>query len=629
MKRRLILVFWMGVASCLAQNAPKAPAAPAAPSTPAADTGKSSDSGTASGSKESTSAGSDNQFLGKNVPFLDMGTDVVTWDGKMWNISNNRLLRARFEKYLVSAESTEKEYAEYQKIITQIIDKLSPEHLTSRAVDEAWAMLPKASNYAIDANLCDSLANAVYSVWLAKNQVDRLEQANGNLDRERDLLSWNAEASVKDSSVNQYNPPNDKVGQTAWLKDREMERTIRMQPYTVRIAEVEAMMKANRLKKEASDLQSKVEFQALLMQFFLQRRFQHVVIGTRFYRVIFGDGDNKMRVGNETAKAISNFSGMPPTLGLLESMANEAMRDVAEGVEAFTFLVEKKEMAGATDRLAEAFAVGEYMPPIRQLPREKKRQALDFEQKSNQLISALEVRDYTRAEDLVKEMQAVARDFDTSKPMAAIETARTVSAMHLSKARVAAASGDRATLETELKAATEIWPRNPDLAKISGSIFNQADVQQQALSDLQRLIAQKNYRQIFDDKVRYIAATALFPDQQEQLRKILDDMQLVESGIIRANEIAKAGNYAGAWENVERVFQKFPEDNKLNQVRADLTTQASDFVRSLRTAQKLERNSQVGSSLAWYLKAQSLYPTSEFAGEGIQRMVSQVMPDRK
>ena len=41
----------------------------------------------------------------------------------------------------------------------------------------------------------------------------------------------------------------------------------------------------------------------------------------------------------------------------------------------------------------------------------------------------------------------LAKDFDESKPLAAIETARTVSGTHLAKARNAAVSGDKATLE--------------------------------------------------------------------------------------------------------------------------------------------------------------------------------------
>ena len=67
-----------------------------------------------------------------------------------------------------------------------------------------------------------------------------------------------------------------------------------------------------------------------------------------------------------------------------------------------------------------------------------------------------------------------------------------------------------------------------------------------------------------------------------------------------------------------RPFQKFPDDSKLNEMRADLTTQAADFVRTLRTAQDLEQKDEIGSSLAWYLKAQKIYPDSEFAQDGIQ-----------
>ncbi|MDQ3544956.1 MAG: hypothetical protein M3429_00325, partial [Verrucomicrobiota bacterium] len=265
---------------------------------------------------------------------------------------------------------------------------------------------------------------------------------------------------------------------------------------------------------------------------------------------------------------------------------------------------------------------------VRTLPREEKRQVLEFSQKNYQLISAVQVKDYQLAEKLVKELGKIAKDFDDSKPLAAIETARTVSAMHLAKARNAAVSGDRATLESELKAATEIWPRNPALADVSGLIFSQADVQQKALVDLDQLISQRNHRQIYNDKLRFIAAAALYPDRQEQLKKILDQMQVIETAIIQAGEIEKRGDYAGAWETIEKVYKDHPDDSKLNQMRASLTTEAAEFVRTLRTAEQLEEKDEIGSSLAWYLKAQKLYPASEFAQDGINRLVKRVLPEK-
>ena len=152
-------------------------------------------------------------------------------------------------------------------------------------------------------------------------------------------------------------------------------------------------------------------------------------------------------------------------------------------------------------------------------------------------------------------------------------------------------------------------------------------MQQKALVDLDQLISQHNNRQIYNDKLRFIAAAALYPERQEQLKKVLDQMQVIETAIIQAGEIEKRGDYAGAWETVEKVYKENPDDSKLNQLRANLTTEAADFVRTLRTAEQLEGKGEVGSSLAWYLKAQRIYPASEFAQQGIDRLVKKVFPE--
>ena len=76
------------------------------------------------------------------------------------------------------------------------------------------------------------------------------------------------------------------------------------------------------------------------MQLFLQRRFQHVLIGTRFYRAVFTDGDTKLELGKDAHDLFANSTGMPPTVGTMDSMANEVIRDVREGVQAFQYLLE-------------------------------------------------------------------------------------------------------------------------------------------------------------------------------------------------------------------------------------------------------------------------------------------------
>ena len=630
--KALLLFLVLGSAPLLCAQVPDAPAPTSAQ--PAAQPAAPS----ASTSSSSKSAQPGSSFLGKDLPVFNPGNEILSWDGKNWNVSNQRFFQARFEKYLNAPEETTAEDLQYQQILRAILTKLAPEHDSRTATLEAWRMLPQASNFTIDAHLCDAIADAVYSSWLATRAQDRLLAANQELLNQRKQYEWASQHT--DSTIFHSS------GKSAAAKEAKeaKEEDKRMAPYVLRLAEVNARIVANTTKREISEVQARVEFQALITQFFLQRRFQHVVIATRFYRHLFSDGntsfgsstsgkagDNKGGNGKSGSdKGMQELylkeTGMPLTVGVVDSLANEAMRDVKEGVEAYNFLLQKNEVESATKRLGESFLVGEYMPEIRTLAREKKRAALEFTQKGNRLLSALEVRDYALAESIVNDLEITAKDFDSSQPRAAIETARTVSAMHLAKAKNAAMSGDRATLESELREATTLWPRNPALAEVSGRIFSHADVQGKALADLDQLISQHNYRQIYDEKARFIAATAFDPERQKRLETVMQNMQQIETVLMRSTEIAKRGDNCGAWEGIERAYKQFPDDTKLNQLRANLSTEASDFVRAIRTAQQLEAKGQTGSSLAWYLKAQKLYPPSDFAQEGIARLVQKLLP---
>lgn len=620
---KLPLAFFASVGLAVAQ----VPDGPPAPSLPSPPTPAPAPAPAASGNQKPAESGG-SSFLGKDIPFLDPGSEIVQWDGKNWNITNNRIFEARFEKFLNAPAQTTENDQEYQATIEKIMEHLAPGRVTPSSMDEAFNLLAKASQFPEDANLCDSIAFQVYSAWQARKNNDRMVAANKNLEAERKRLEWNARMAAEGNLLSGPGASSKKEGLAAELqKQQQLKRDMEMQPILTRLAEINALLKANQLKKEVAELQVKIEFQGLIVTHFLQRRYQHAVIGSRFYRSIFADGDSQLRVGEDAKSLFSKTTGMPPTLGTLDSLANEIMRDVNEGVQAFKFLLDKGELESASKRLAETFLIGEYLPSVRTLSREDKRKALTFVRRANQLISAIEVKDFTLAEQLVKELNETARDSDTSKATAAIETARQIAAMHIAKARNAAVSGDKVTLEAELTAAAQVWPRNPDLKSVADKIFDQGDVQARALVDFDQLISQKNFRQIYDDRMRFIAATAMAPEKQEQLRSVLAQMQAIETAIIQAQEIEKRGDYAGAWESAEKAFRAYPDDNKLNQLRADLTTKAADFVRAIRQAEVLEERNQPGSSLAWYLKAQKEYQPSEFAKQGISRITKEILPD--
>ena len=650
-------------------------------------------------------------FIGRDVPAFDPGSEVMSYDGKIWNINNNRLLRARFEKYLNAPAATSEADVAYRQTIDRILDLLSPGKASPQNIETAFSLLKKASEYRDDANLCRTMSDAIHSARRSLETVAKLKRENTLLEKELGKAEWNNQMAAQNRLL--ATPGSTNISQLV-QENMKIERDARMATAKRKLSDIGQTIQNNKLRIATVELSTKGHLQALIMQYFATRRFEHVLIANRFYRAIYPDGDNSIEVykkmveslpvnkdagqakinaefdprvsgsqgvldqqtstgagadGKGTNVIINNNTGGGPartgssfaasgakfgvenigvesltggaavaaqtisklvsSLSQIDSLASEAIRDVNEGVDAYKFLLEEGELQSATERLAETFALGEYMPSVRLLSRDDKRRALEFTRKSNELLAALEVNDLTRAEKLVPELEEIAEDFDPSKPLAKIETAKTISAMHLAKARTAAVSGDKATMETELRAAAEIWPRNPALAEVGNTIFTQSDVQQQAMNDFDRLLQQNNHRQIFEDRMRFIAAASLYPEKQKQLAEVLEKMSMVEAAIMKAQEIANRGDAAGAWESAESAQKEFPDDNKLNQLRANLTTQASQFVQAINRAEELEKKDLPGSSLAWYLKARQIYPASSFAKAGIQRLGAKVLPDAK
>jgi tetratricopeptide (TPR) repeat protein len=268
--------------------------------------------------------------------------------------------------------------------------------------------------------------------------------------------------------------------------------------------------------------------------------------------------------------------------------------------------------------------IGEYLPRVRRVPAEKKFMVLDFTRDGNQLISCMEMKDYTKAEELVTKLLKLAKDFDASKPLAAINTAKTVSEMQLNKAKHALMQSDQKAATDALTAAVQTWPTNPRLKEFNEMTGKVADVKTQAVMDFDKLLGQKNYRQIFNDQGRYSAAVMDDTKRQQELADVLIKMNkllVISSG---ANTLLQQGDSIGAWETVEKAFKEFPEDAELSRMRSDLSVRASEFVSALQKAEQHEERRQIGSALAWYLKARIQYPRSSFASEGVNRQVEKL-----
>lgn len=569
------------------------------------------------------------QMVGNDVPYLDPTTDVFTFDGKSFNVNDNRVFRARFEKYVNAEEASSEVDIAYRGTLREILDTLSPHNRDNKKFPKAVALLQYASQFEQDARLCESLANAVYRVYLAQNTVGQLRTLNQELDKQRRQLDWNFDQWKEGGAGSRERKLSDDPNEDKASKAVDPVNAGHVQRYVQRIGEVEAERVANRAKMELSEIEAKLEFQALIVQFFLQRRFEHVVMGARFYTEFFKDGAGRLQFeeGSEVEQNFSKTIGFNPTITTLDAFANEAIRDVNQSVESFGFLLERGEIDGAMRQLQQAFVTGEYLPSVQSVPREKKREVLGYAQNSFQLVNAIEVKDYALAEQIVNEMKTQASDFDYSKPTAAIEGARLSSNMRIRTAKNAALKGDEEGYERNITAAAQIWPTNPVLKEQFDLIADSADLQQQAKLEFDRLLGTQSYRQIFNNKARFIAATVDDTERQEALNQIVGNIQEIETVMKQAETLAKAGNSHAAWEIVERTFQKFPDDVALSSKRSDLSTDVASFVKALKNAENLENRKQFGSSLTWFLSARQIYPQSEFAGEGISRVIDQILPE--
>ncbi len=558
---------------------------------------------------------------------MDPGSETVQWDGKMFSITNNRVFRALLETYLAAPEANGAEDQAYRDILENVTKYLSPNRPGGADLPNAVALLPAAAQYKADAKLCDSLANAIWGVWLAQKNVVQLRKTNEVMKQSITTMHFHAEhhgaplstrgpqpaGGGKGGGGNQNQSAQASAGQLGLVAE-----------YIKNIAEYEVKMKANELAMGLSQTSAKLEFQALMLQFAVQRRFEHVVMACRFYRSIFNNdpqGVLQLNKGSDAEKMFATSLGTSPTVGTLDSFANEMIGKVDTAVLAFDSLLARGDIASASQRISEAFMVGEYLPRVQRVPSTKKLLVLDFTRDSNQLISAMEVKDYTLAESLVNKMRAQAKDFDYSKPQAVIETARTVSDMHLNKAKVCAMKGDQNGSADALGEAAMMWPTNPKLKEFTNMIGINADVKTQAALDLDRLLSQRNYRQIYNDQGRYLAAVMDDAARQESLKKVLTDMNKVNLVIAAATANAQHGNLPGAWETIEKAYQEFPEDPEVTRLRSDFSVKATEFVGALQKAKAHEDRKQTGSALAWYLKARSQYPRSEFASEGVERIV--------
>jgi hypothetical protein len=566
-------------------------------------------------------------LLGNEIGFFDPTNDTITWNGKTWAASNNRLVQARFERYLNEPENMTVAAELYRDTIEEILETLSPHRKEGPDFLEAVALLPKAAEYPGDAKLCDSLSNAIYTAILSRKADSQSKAMRKRLEEEKqkNILDADWKARTETDFNNGQTRQTGQEGQAATTPAREQGRgaqSLRYAEHLRRIAEIELQKKSSEMKQEVKNELAKVQYQALMVQFFVQRRFKHVVMASRFYNQIWKEGDGTLYIDKDSDinKVFSESLGVSPTVSTLDSLANEAMRDVDKGVEVFEFLVERDELQSASKRLAEAYIVGEFMPSINTLRREKKRKVLDFVRGANVLMNAMTAKDFTKASEQIDILTTKAKDFDATTARAAVATFTRKSDMHIASAMQALKRQDEEKAQAEITLAITEWPQNPKLAEFDRLVDNSGEVVV-ARNDFDRLFAEQNYREVVRRQADFLLVVRNDADRTAKFRQVMENIQTIEKALEGAKKMAKIGQNYAAWEELSVVHADFPDDPNLNQFMTNLAPKVADFTIALENGKQHEERGNVGSALSWYYKAKHLHPMSDKAEEGIKRLV--------
>jgi hypothetical protein len=526
-----------------------------------------------------------------------------------------------FEKYLGAAEVPATELNRYSATIGQTMALLRD----GKAFD-AWKVLHQAASFeTIDAGVSRELANRIEAIWNTGRATQRTEANNQNLQRQIKESNRNADLmskSVRDEEIKmrrretegrngQTAPKTNSGGEGGAQSVAGLEGKLELTEQYLKSLEAKARIKLNELKLEKLLDTSKGDFESYISTLFGSRRHLHVIVAADFYRKIFSEGAYPVAMANQVNAAL------------------EIQRAVASAVEVFRYKVQRNEIAGATERLREAFATNEFHPAVLGLERSAKEKVAEFTSNLGKLQNLIEARDFNSLEALLKETKALASDFDTAKALALVNGVKLESKLRLGKAKLAAQTGDLKAAMEEFQAAAEAWPGNPDLQDKALTFFETQDVKTQSLTDFDRLFAEANYRGIFEKQLAFAPAMKDDLKRQEQLKSALEKIKNAELASEKAGALLINGDPFGAWEAVELASKDFPEDGKLNRLRADLSGRSAEFVSAINKARDAEARHESGFSLTWYVNAQRQYPASRIANEAIDRLAKQMLGGAK
>ena len=649
---------------------------------PSSSDGTGSAKAQASASLPSVSLGNSNSGgTPSGLPEPSTGLDGVSWDGKSFKVTDIKIIDSKFSAYLNEPEISYEEEKEYAEVIEKTIELLDVFSIREKnrnyLIKEVLPLLRKASRHKRDGGLCRSIYNAIGTDLQAKDASFTKKERMKELEKKVDSIKWNMRMATQASTLA---PEGSRL-----MADDETQRNVKYAFLNDELQNTYAEMQA--ITKE--DLEkigdSRIALQRIVVGFFLSRRFDHVMIGAPIYRLMYSDGagevklqqkliqeaaENAKQLRAATSVATSESSKtvrspnyradeksstraetgitsmlpgttavmdsvtsakvqiaavIPDTMTEIEMISQEAIDQCNRYLSAVNGHLAQSELDNAYQRLQEAFSAGENLACVRSFPRDSKQALWKYKKAVKEARAGLASKDLSKAKTAMDQLGQMTTDNPFSKEESEIGNIKTISAMHLAKAKEAAIRGDRDTMNKELEEAAKIWPQNPALAESSAKMLDQLNQQVQGKEDLKKLLEQKNFKYIMDEKAKFLAVAADDPALLEKLKNVLEQQGKALSWKARVEELLKRNDPYGAWEEAEKGIIDHPESNDLMKLRSDAAVKCPEFVDKIEKARIAIGRQDPTAALAAYLTARQIYPQSSLSREGIDSLSKQLL----
>jgi hypothetical protein len=560
-----------------------------------------------------------------NSDSIDPENGTFIWKGKGFTFGNDRLLGGRFDRYLQTPASEIESRNKYEALLDKILKNLSvyEQNGTWDGVIDAWDLLVQAGEYSeYDGGMSLILGALVYNTWRLREGFRQNSDRQAIL-RERqkklEFVLGNRYRHQKLSQIVRTESPNagtKTVTTEGAVPQNLSEAGLKVKEY----GEVQARIAALNTQKALTGKEAQIQFQAQLARFLVDRRFKHVLLGANFYRLLFKGTSQQVIEAKQEIASFFPDSKMTITVDQLAFLAREAINEVETGMRAADNSFRLGNRVTSLKRLQETFFLGEHISTLHSFDDDKRATLFQLKRDMKEARDLIIDKSYGEAEDLILDLKATAKDFESRRIEAGIRKARNASDSALLAAMQYRNLNQQDKAEQAFREAASIWPDNPKLKEFQFQGTQLVDKYVQGKKLFDQLYERKHYREIQSQALEFGVALSEDPDRSAKLKKVVNQMAELDIYLTQADAAVNINNPYAAWEILLKAEEVDPDDIQLNRKKARLAAQVAPFVAELQKASQHETNGQLPSSLLYFLTAQEIYPASSISNDGIQRV---------